>query len=123
MNEQGTVFLVDDEPAVVKALARLLRAEGYRTETFNSGQDFMDRYKPSGNGCLLLDLSMSGINGLDVQQWLADLGDPLPTIFLTAQDDFPQQIQTRMDQAAGVLTKPVSASVLVKAIAEALESR
>jgi FixJ family two-component response regulator len=121
MNKQGTVFLVDDEPAVVRALARLLRAEGYRTETFNSGRDFMDRYRPGGSDCLVLDLSMPGVSGLDVQQWLTDSGHPLPTIFLTAHADFPEQIQTRMDQAAGFLTKPVSASTLVKAIEDALK--
>jgi len=121
MSEQGTVFLVDDEPAVVKALARLLRAEGDATETFNSGQDFMDRYKPRGGGCLLLDLSMPGINGLDVQEWLVSSGNPLPTIFLTAQDDLPEQMQALMEKAAGVLTKPVSASTLMKAIDEALK--
>src|SRR6478752_5899269 len=105
MNKLGTVLLVDDEPAVVKALARLLRAEGYTTETFNSGRDFMDRYKPNGSGCLLMDLSMPGISGLDVQDWLAGSGNPLPIIFLTAQDDLPEEIQTRMDRAAGILMK------------------
>jgi FixJ family two-component response regulator len=81
----------------------------------------MDRYKPGGSGCLVLDLSMAGINGLDVQKWLVDSGDSLPTIFLTAQDELPEQIQAQMDQAAGVLMKPVRASALVKAIEEALK--
>lgn len=120
MTEQGVVFLVDDEPAVLKALSRLLRAQGYRTETFNSGRDFMNRYKPAGTGCLLLDLSMPGISGLEVQEWLADSGNPLPTIFLTAHDDLPEQTQIRLQQAAGFLTKPVTANTLVNAIEEAL---
>ncbi len=120
MTEQGLVFLVDDEPAVLKALSRLLRAAGYRTETFSSGRDFINRYKPGGSGCLLLDLSMPGINGLDVQEWLTDSGNPLPTIFLTAHDNLPDQMRTRLEQAAGFLTKPVSANTLVNAIEEAL---
>src|SRR6266850_7483647 len=99
MNEQQTVFLVDDDPAVLKALSRLLRAEGYRTETFNSGRDFMDKYKPGVGGCLVLDLSMPGISGLDVQEWVANSGHPLPTIFLTAQDDIPEQMQVILDRA------------------------
>lgn len=122
MNEQATVFLVDDEPAVVNALARLLRAKGYTTETFSSGRDFIDRYKPDRGGCLLLDLSMPGINGLDVQKWLADSGHRLPTVFLTAQCDIPEQMQSLMDKAAGVLRKPVEAIHLVKAIEEALKT-
>jgi len=120
MNEQATVFLVDDEPAVLNALARLLRAEGYKTETFSSGRDFMDRYKPGSSGCLVLDLLMPAITGVDVQKWLVDSGNPLPTIFLTAQDELAEQIQTSMGQAAKVLSKPVSARDLVKAIEEAL---
>ena len=122
MNKKGTVFLVDDEPAVVRALARILQAEGYRTESFHSGQDFIDGYKPDGSACLLLDLSMPGISGLDVQRWLESSGHPLPTIFLTAQVDFLEHIQARLDRAAGLLSKPVTAKVLIKAIEEALKS-
>jgi len=121
MREQETVYLVDDDPAILKALARLLRAEGYRTETFASGREFMDKYKPGGIACLVLDLAMPGISGLDVQQWLADSGDLLPILFLTAQTDIPEPVLIRMEQACGILKKSVTASVLVKAIEEALK--
>jgi FixJ family two-component response regulator len=123
VNEQETVFLVDDEPAVVKALSRLLRAEGYRTETFCSGREFMDRCKRGGSGCLVLDLAMPGINGLDVHEWLVGSGNPLPTIFLTAHDDLPEWLQIRRNQTACVLMKPVSARVLLRAIDEAMGRR
>ena len=120
MNRQQTVFLVDDEPAVRRALSRLLRAEGYTTEVFGSGREFMDNYNPSVAGCLVLDLTMPEVTGLDVQQWLASSGTALPIIFLTGQDDLPQKVQAMMQGAVDVLMKPVNASALVKGIEEAL---
>jgi len=120
MPDQGTVYLVDDDPAILKALARLLRLEGYQTKTFSSGREFMNTYKPDGNGCLVLDLSMPEITGVEVQQWLADSSDPLPILFLTAQDNIPEQVRTSMKRVAGILKKPVSCSELVKAIEDAL---
>jgi len=122
MNEQRAVYLVDDDPAVLRSLARLLRAKGYRPQTFNSGREFIDEYKRDGSACLVLDLSMPGISGLDVQQWLLDSGDPLPTLFLTGQYEIPEEVWRRMERSAGILRKPVAASVLVKAIEEALKS-
>ena len=121
MNEQRTVCLVDDDPAVLRSLARLLRANGYRTETFDSGLEFISQYKRDGCGCLVVDLSMPGMSGLDVPQWLLDAGDPLPTLFLTARSDSPEQIRTSLEQSSRILQKPVAASVLLKAIEEALK--
>jgi len=118
MNEEQTVFVLDDEPAVVRALSRLLRAAGYRTEPFGSARDFMEHYNPGVPGCLLMDLSMPGITGLDVQQWLVTNGRPLPIIFLTGQD-IPEKVREMMQGAVDVLTKPVSGSALLKSIEEA----
>jgi FixJ family two-component response regulator len=120
MNEDQTVFLVDDEPAIVKALSRLLRAAGYRIEAFSSAREFMDHYKVGVGGCLVLDLSMPGITGIDVQQWLASSGGPLPVVFMTGQDDLPEKVQAMMKGAVDVLMKPVSASALLKNIEKAL---
>jgi FixJ family two-component response regulator len=120
MSEPQTVFLVDDEPAVLRALSRLLRSEGYTTETFSSGREFMDKYNPGLPGCLLMDLCMPGITGLDVQQWLASSGATLPVIFLTAHDYLPEDVQTMKQGAVSVLMKPVSASALIAGIQKAL---
>ena len=121
MGEERTVYLVDDDPAVLRSLARLLRANGYRPEAFGSGLEFVDKYKRDGSSCLVVDLSMPGMSGLDVQQWLLDSGDPLPTLFLTGHYDIPEQMRARLEQASGILEKPVAASVLLKAIEEALK--
>jgi FixJ family two-component response regulator len=119
MNEKRTVFLVDDEPAVLRALSRLLRAEGYRTQVFNSGREFIDKYKPGASGCLVLDLSMPGMTGLDLQEWLRGSGVSLPVIFLTAQNDVRDRVQALMQGAVDVLMKPVMANALIGSIQEA----
>jgi FixJ family two-component response regulator len=80
------------------------------------------RCKRDGSACLVLDLSMPGMSGLDVQQWLLDSGDPLPTLFLTGQYEIPEELWRHMERSAGILRKPVAASILVKAIEEALKS-
>jgi len=119
MNEKRTVFLVDDEPAVLRALSRLLRAEGYRTQVFNSGREFVDKYKPGAAACLVLDLSMPGMTGLDLQEWLRGSGISLPVIFLTAQSDVPDRVQALTQGAVDVLMKPVKANTLIRSIQEA----
>jgi FixJ family two-component response regulator len=120
MNQKQTVFVVDDEQPVLKAISRLLRAEGYTTRAFGSAQEFMDHYKPGAAGCLLLDLSMPGITGQDLQRWLADSCDPLPILFLTASEDIPEGDRATLRGAVKVLMKPVVASVLIAGIEEAL---
>ena len=120
MSARATVFLVDDEPAVLNALGRLLRAEGYSTESFNSGQEFIERYKRSASGCLVLDVTMPGISGLDVQKWLTDSGDPLPIIFLTAREGVAENIKKHINPGATVLIKPALAADVLNAIEEAL---
>src|SRR6185369_8338887 len=119
MNQGPTVFLVDDDAGVLKSLSRLLRVSGYTTEAFGSAQEFMDNYKPDAAGCLVLDLSMPGITGLDLQQWLESSGSSLPIIFLTALDDIPERVQT-VKEVTAVVRKPAAASVLIKAVEDAL---
>ena len=110
---------MDDEPAVLRALSRVLRAAGYQTQVFNSGQEFMDAYNPDMAGCLVLDLSMPGMTGPDVQRWVTGLPSPLPIIFLTGRDDVPEREQALMHGAVDVLMKPVAASVLLESIQKA----
>lgn len=121
MNTDQTVFVVDDEPAVAKAVSRLLRACGYTAQVFGSAQEFMDSYKPGTSGCLLADFSMPGINGLELQRWLADSGFSLPILFVTGRDDIPESVRAvMMEGALDILTKPVNPDELLEVVKKAL---
>src|SRR5215831_4914669 len=114
------VFLVDDDPAVLKALSRLLRAAGYDPEPFNSAADFMTSYHPDTAGCLLLDLSMPGVSGLELQDWLGKTKSPLPVIFLSGCGDVPASVRAMKDGALDFLTKPVDEMTLLQTVESAL---
>ena len=120
MSQPQTVFVVDDEPAITRAISRLLTAEGYTTRAFDSAQEFMDNYVPGTAGCVLVDVSMPGITGLDLQRWLMRLGHQLPVVFLTAFDDICDTDQTMMDRAVDVLSKPIGPLALLRAVEQAL---
>jgi FixJ family two-component response regulator len=120
VNEEQTVFVIDDEPAVAASVARLLRSSGYTTQVFDSAQKFMDFYKPGTPGCLLIDISMPEITGLDLQQWMAASVGPLPVLFLTALDDSPEKARAIRAGAVDILMKPVNASALFRRVEEAL---
>ena len=121
MNPEQTVFVVDDEPAVAKAVARLLRASGYRAQVFGSAQEFIDYFKPGTVGCLVADFSMPGLNGMELQRWLADAGLSLPVLFVTGVDDIPETVRaTMMEGAVDILTKPVNPGALLGGVQKAL---
>jgi FixJ family two-component response regulator len=115
-----TVFVVDDDPGVVRALARLLRANGYEVQTFTSPQEFLDEHNPSIPGCALLDISMPGIDGLELQRALA-VGEDThrPIIFLTGKADIPTSVRAMKAGAVDFLTKPANDGDLLAAIARA----
>jgi len=113
------IYVVDDDAAVARALARLLRAAGYEPVIFTSARDFMERCKPDAPGCLVLDVSMPGITGLELQEWLVQAASPLPIIFLTGRGDIPTSVRAMKYGAVDFLTKPVNESDLLKAIQEA----
>jgi FixJ family two-component response regulator len=113
------IFLVDDDPAILQALSRLLRSAGYEPVTFTSAKDFITSYRPEAQGCLVLDFSMPGITGLELQQWLVQSKSPLPIIFLTARGDIPGSVQAMKLGAVDYLIKPVTETDLLKAIREA----
>jgi FixJ family two-component response regulator len=115
-----TIFVVDDDPAVLKSLGRLLRSAGLRVETCNSPQDFLARHNPALPGCLVLDVAMPGLNGLKVQQALAAIGDERPIVFLTGHGDIPTSVEAMKRGAVDFLTKPVNAEDLLKAIHSAI---
>ena len=120
-NIKPTVFIVDDEPAVLKALSRLLRSTGLATETFSSSQDFLSHYLPNTPGCLVLDVAMPGLNGLELQKALMAKGSAVPIIFLTGHGDIPMSVQAMKRGAADFLTKPVDDDELLNAVRAALE--
>ena len=115
-----TVFVVDDDPGVVKALARLLRANGYAVQTFTSPQEFLGKHNPSIPGCALLDVSMPGIDGLELQRALAASEDTCrPIIFLTGKGDIPTSVRAMKAGAVDFLTKPANGGDILAAIARA----
>ena len=121
MIAEQTVFIVDNEPAVAKAVSRLLGAYGYTAQAFGSAQEFMDSFKPGTSGCLVADFSMPGINGLELQRWLADSGFSLPVLFVTGLDDIPETVRSKMmEGAVDILTKPVNPGELLEGVQKAL---
>ena len=113
------IYLVDDDPDLLIALSRLLRSAGYEAITFTSAKAFMESYSPDAPGCLVLDISMPGITGLELQQWLVQSNSPLPVIFLTGRGDIPASVRAMKQGAVDFLTKPVNDIDLLKAIREA----
>jgi FixJ family two-component response regulator len=116
-----TVFVVDDDTAVLKSLSRLLRSAGLAVATFSSPRDFLDRHDPNTPGCLVLDVSMPGLNGLELQQALVARGHELAIIFLTGHGDIPTSVKAMKQGAVDFLTKPVDDEDLLKAIRDAIE--
>jgi FixJ family two-component response regulator len=116
-----TIFLVDDDPGVLKALSRVLREEGWGVETFASAEAFLARNERPAEGCLVLDVSMPGQDGLALQQRLAAAGALLPIVFVTGHGDIPMSVQAIKAGASDFLTKPVQAQALVAAIRAAIE--
>jgi FixJ family two-component response regulator len=118
----STVYIVDDDPSVLKAVSRLLRTAGFNVATFSSPQRFLDHHNPTIPGCLVLDLAMPGLNGLELQQMLATSGNGRPIIFLTGRADIPASVKAMKQGAVDFLTKPVERDELVPAIQAALAS-
>ena len=122
MTEAGpTVFLVDDDAAVLRSLERLLRAAGFAVRAFASPEAFLGQHDPAAAGCAVLDLAMTGLSGLDLQRALAARGGDLPVVFLTGRGDIPASVQAMKAGAVDFLTKPVDAADLVAAVRLALE--
>jgi FixJ family two-component response regulator len=114
------VFVVDDEPAVLKAIARLLGSAGLRVAAFGSPQEFLDGYDAKAPGCLVLDVSMPGFSGPQLQQALIEKSCALPIIFLTGRGDIPTSVQAMKRGAVDFLTKPVDGSSLIAAVRHAV---
>ncbi len=121
MTAAPIVYLLDDEPEMLKALRRLLRAQGLQARSFTSARDFLAREAHQGPACLVLDVAMPEIDGLCVQERLRRSGDELPIIFLTGHGDIPMSVRAMKAGAEDFLTKPVNAVDLLRAIRAALQ--
>ena len=117
-----TVFVVDDDAAVRKALSRLLRSVGIAVAAFASPREFLAQYDPVTPGCLVLDIAMPGFNGLQLQTTLGEKGSVLPIIFLTGHGNVSKSVQAMKHGAFDFLTKPVKDRDLLTAIRAAIET-
>jgi FixJ family two-component response regulator len=118
--ESGTVFIVDDDGSFLRSVSRLLRAAGYSVQVFESAEKFLEQLAPGMSGCVLTDLRMSGLNGLELQAALAKSANPLPVVFLSAQGDIPTTVQAMRRGAEDFLTKLSPKEKLLDAVRRAL---
>ena len=118
----ATVFIVDDDAAVLRALERLLRSAGWATATYASPDDFLSQRDPADSGCLLLDVSMPGLDGLEMQKRLTEAGFALPIIFLTGHGDVSTSVKAMRGGAMNFLSKPVQDEELLASVAEAVNA-
>ena len=117
----STVFVIDDDELVRAAIQGMLKSVGLRAETFESAQDFLRSKRPDGPSCLVLDVRLPGINGLDFQRELADEGVKIPIIFITGHGDIPMTVKAMKFGAVEFLTKPFRDQDLLDAIHQALD--
>jgi len=115
------VFVVDDEPAICLSLKRLVKSVGLEAQTFTSAQEFLRAKRPDGPGCLVLDVRLPGLSGLDLQQELLDAKVDLPIIFITGHGDIPMSVRAIKAGAVEFLTKPFRDQDLVDAIQHGIE--
>jgi len=117
----AVIAIVDDDPSVRKGLSSLIRSAGLQVETFASAQEFLARPGAEAPSCLVLDLQMPGLSGLDLQKRMAEVGVEIPIVFLTGHGNIPASVQAMKAGAVEFLTKPFDEQDLLKAIQEAIE--
>ena len=115
------IAIVDDDASVREGLQSLIRSAGWRVETFASAQEFLSRVGAEAPSCLVLDLQLPGLSGLDLQQQMAQVGLEIPIVFLTGHGNIPASVQAMKAGALEFLTKPIDEQKLLRAIREALE--
>jgi FixJ family two-component response regulator len=116
----SVVFVVDDDPSIRDALTSLIRSVGLRVETFESARAFLTRQPSDAPGCLVLDVRLPGLSGLDLQRELAAAQITMPIIFITGHGDIPMTVQAMKAGAVEFLTKPFRDQDLLDAIAQAI---
>src|SRR6266852_4106995 len=116
-----TVFVVDDDAGVRASIQGLLKSASLRSESFGTAEEFLRSKQPDGPSCLVLDVSLPGVNGLDFQRQLADAGVQIPIVFITGHGDIPMSVKAMKSGAVEFLTKPFLDQDLLDAIHQALE--
>jgi len=117
----ATVFVVDDDASIREALAGLIRSVGLKVETYASAQEFLARPPPDVPGCLVLDVALPGLSGLDLQARMAEIDLEIPIVFITGHGDVPTSVRAMKAGALEFLTKPFSDRDLLDAITQAIE--
>jgi FixJ family two-component response regulator len=117
---EPTVHIVDDDAPFREAVSRLLRASGFAVRTFESASDFLMQRVENAPGCVLTDLRMPGMNGLELQSALAQSSNPLPILFLTGQGDIPSSVRAMREGAEDFLEKRAEKAQLLEAVKRAL---
>jgi FixJ family two-component response regulator len=118
--EDPVVFVVDDDPSMCEALERLLATVGLEVHTFGSAQEFMSTKRPGVPSCLVLDVRLPGLSGLDLQRELVNMDPPMPIVIITAYADIPMTVQAVKAGAVEFLTKPFRDQELLDAVQEAI---
>ena len=119
--EDSTVFIIDDDAAVRAAIQGLLKSVGLHSDCFGTAQEFLTSERSDGPSCLVLDIRLPGINGLDFQRQLTDAGVHIPIIFITGHGDIPMTVRAMKSGAVEFLTKPFRDQDLLDAIHQALD--
>jgi FixJ family two-component response regulator len=120
-DSSALIAVVDDDPSVRRGLERLIRSVGWKAETFGSAQEFLERPRTEPPSCVVLDLQLPDLSGLDLQKRMAEAGLYTPIVFLTGHGSIPATVQAMKAGAIEFLTKPVDEQDLLKAIEEAIE--
>jgi FixJ family two-component response regulator len=119
--EEPIVFVIDDDRGVREATKSLILSVGLRVETFRTAQEFLSRKRPDAPGCLVLDVRLPGLSGLDLQRELTKAGTPIPIVFITGHGDVPMSVQAMKAGAVEFLTKPFRDQQLLDAIQQAID--
>ncbi len=121
MKPEATVFVVDDDPSIRRALRRLIDSVELKVETYSSAEDFLNAYDLNRPGCLVLDVRMPGVSGLDLQETLASRDVYLPVIFVTGYGDVPTTVRAMKGGAVDFIEKPFNEQLLLDAVHRAIE--
>ena len=119
--KKGTVYVVDDDEAVRDSVQWLLEGKGYRVRCFDSAESFLSRYDPREVACLLVDIRMGGMTGLELQARLIEIRSPLPIVFITGHGDVPMAVDTMKKGAMDFIQKPFNEPDLVRLVEQMLE--
>jgi FixJ family two-component response regulator len=121
IDEKPTIFIIDDDPSARRGLSHLVQAAEMRVQAFESGRDFLNQVRDDIHGCILLDVKMPGLSGLDLQDELMKRNSVLPIVFVSGHSDIPDAALAMKRGAVDFLTKPVDGDQLFKAITESLK--